>query len=152
MTPSEKLRAMGITLPDVPKPLGSYVPCVRSGNLVFISGMLPLVSGRLTASGRVGEEVSLERAAQAARTAAINGLAVLNSAVGGIDRVARCVKLTGYVASAPDFSDQPKVVNGASDLLFEVLGDAGTHARVAVGVHVLPMNSPVEIELIFEVS
>ena len=152
MTPSEKLQAMGITLPDLPKPLGSYVPFVRTGNLVFISGMLPLAGGKLTAAGRVGNEVALEQAVQAARIAAINGLAVLNAAIGGLDRVARCVKLTGYVASAQDFSDQPKVVNGASDLLVEVLGDAGTHARVAVGVPILPMNAPVEIELIFEVS
>jgi enamine deaminase RidA (YjgF/YER057c/UK114 family) len=151
MKPLDKLNELGILLPDLPQPLGSYVPFVRTGNLVFISGMLPLVAGKLEVAGRAGEEVSLDQAVHAARTAAINGLAVLNAAVGGLDKVRRCVKLTGYVASAPDFIDQPKVINGASDLLFEVFGDAGRHARAAVGVHILPMNSPVEIELIFEV-
>ncbi|HYQ47922.1 MAG TPA: RidA family protein [Thermodesulfovibrionales bacterium] len=151
MRPEEKLQKLGITLPELPKPLGSYVPYVRTGNLVFISGMLPLVNGRLIAAGRVGEKIGLDEAVQAARTAAVNGLAVLRAAAGGLDVVSRCVKITGYVASAQNFSDQPKVINGASDLMVEVFGEAGRHARAAVGVHILPMDSPVEIAFIFEV-
>lgn len=150
MTYEDKLKEMGITLPELPRPLGSYVPFVRTGNLIFISGMLPLVNGQLTAAGRVGETVMLDEAAQAARTAAVNALAVLKSAVGSLDEVKRCVKISGYVASAQDFTDQPKVINGASDLLCDVFGEAGKHARVAVGVHILPMDAPVEIAFIFE--
>jgi len=152
MTPEEKLRKLSIDLPGIPKPLGSYVPFVKTGNLVYLSGMLPLKDGKLLKTGRVGETVSLEDAALCARTAAINALAVLRSVVGSVDNVKRCLKITGFVASSPDFTDQPKVINGASDLLFEVFGEAGRHARAAVGVNVLPMNSPVEIEFIFEVT
>ncbi len=148
----EKLKGLGIELPDLPKPLGSYLPFVRTGNLVFISGMLPLENGKLLYSGRVGESVSLDEAVQAARRSAINAISVLRSAIGSLDDLKRCVKVTGFVASAQDFTDQPKVVNGASDLLFEVFGEPGKHARAAVGVHILPMNSPVEIEFIFEVK
>ena len=151
MTPEEKLRSLGIELPEIPKPLGSYMPFARSGNLVYLSGMLPLREGKLTVTGRVGEAIALAEAAEAARTAAINGLAVLRSAIGSLDKVTRCVKISGYVSSAADFTDQPKVLNGASDLLFEVFGEAGRHARAALGVNVLPLNSPVEIEFIFEV-
>jgi len=151
MKPEDRLQELGIILPELPRPLGSYVPFVRTGNLIFISGMLPLVSGMLIASGRVGEKVSLDEAVQAARTAAINSLAVLKSAITSLDRMKRCVKITGYVASARNFTDQPKVINGASDLLFEVFGEAGRHARAAVGVHILPMDSPVELAFIFEV-
>jgi enamine deaminase RidA (YjgF/YER057c/UK114 family) len=151
MTPEDKLKEMGITLPELPKPLGSYVPFVRTGNLIFISGMLPLKDGKLLYTGRVGEAVSPEAAAEAARTAAVNGLAVLRSAIGSLGQVKRCVKISGFVASARDFTGQPKVINGASDLLYEVFGDEGKHARAAVGVHILPMDSPVEIEFIFEV-
>jgi enamine deaminase RidA (YjgF/YER057c/UK114 family) len=151
MTSEDKLKEMGITLPELPKPLGSYVPFVRTGNLIFISGMLPLKDGKLLYTGRVGEAVSPEEAAEAARTAAVNGLAVLRSAIGSLSQVKRCVKISGFVASARDFTGQPKVINGASDLLYEVFGDEGKHARAAVGVHILPMDSPVEIEFIFEV-
>lgn len=151
MSFEEKLKQLGIELPELPKPLGSYVPFVRTGNLVFISGMLPLENGKLLFAGRVGERVSLDEAVQAARRSAINAIAVLRSAIGHLDSLKRCVKVTGFVASAQDFTDQPKVLNGASDLLFEVFGEAGLHARAAVGVHILPMNSPVEIEFIFEV-
>jgi len=150
MSPEERLKQLGIELPELPKPLGSYVPFVRTGNLVFISGMLPLENGKLLYSGRVGEKVSLDEAVVAARRSAINALAVLRSAIGSLNSVKRCVKVTGFVASAQDFTDQPKVVNGASDLLFQVFGEAGLHARAAVGVHILPMNAPVEIEFIFE--
>lgn len=151
MSFEEKLKGFGIELPELPKPLGSYVPFVRTGNLVFISGMLPFENGKLLYSGRVGESVSLDEAVQAARRSAINAITVLRSAIGSLDSLKRCVKVTGFVASAQDFTDQPKVLNGASDLLFEVFGEAGLHARAAVGVHILPMNSPVEIEFIFEV-
>jgi enamine deaminase RidA (YjgF/YER057c/UK114 family) len=152
MTAEEKLKELGIELPELPKPLGSYVPFVRTGNLVFLSGMLPFNGRRLLKTGKVGELVSVAEGAECARTAAVNALAVLRSAVGTLDNVVRCVKISGFVASAPEFVDQPKVVNGASDLMFEVFGEPGRHARAAVGVNQLPMNSPVEIEFIFEVQ
>lgn len=152
MTPEEKLKELSIELPEVPKPLGSYVPFVKTGNLVYLSGMLPLKDGKLLKTGRVGETVTLDDAVLCARTAAVNALAVLKSAVGNLDAVQRCVKITGFIASAPDFSDQPKVLNGASDLMFEVFGETGRHARAAVGVNILPLNSPVEVEFIFEVK
>jgi enamine deaminase RidA (YjgF/YER057c/UK114 family) len=151
MTPEEKIKTLGIELPGVPKPLGSYVPFVRTGNLVYLSGMLPLKDGKLLMTGRVGEAVSLEDAVLCARTAAINALAVLKSSVGSLDMIKQCVKITGFVASAADFADQPKVLNSASELMVGVFGEAGMHARAAVGVNILPMNSPVEVEFIFEV-
>lgn len=150
-SPEEKLKSLGIELPDLPKPLGSYVPFVRTGNLLYLSGMLPLEEGKLLFAGRVGESVSLDEAILAARRSAINAVSVLKSAIGSLDSVKRCVKITGFVASATDFTDQPKVINGASDFLVELFGEAGRHARAAVGVHILPMNAPVEIEFIFEV-
>lgn len=149
--PEEKLKSLGIELPAAPKPLGSYVPFVKTGNLVYLSGMLPLREGKLIKTGKVGESVTLEEAAECARTATVNALALLRAAIGSLDRVKQCVKINGTVASAPHFTDQPKVVNGASDLIFEVFGEAGLHARAAVGVNVLPLDSPVEIEFIFEV-
>lgn len=152
MSPEERIKELGIELPELPKPLGSYVPFVRTGDLLYLSGMLPLVNGKLLYSGRVGEKVTLDEAVHAARRSAINAIAVLRSAIGSLDSLKRCVKVTGFVASAHDFTDQPKVINGASDLLREVFGEAGLHARAAVGVHILPMNSPVEIEFIFEVE
>ncbi|MBI5074218.1 MAG: RidA family protein [Nitrospirae bacterium] len=152
MSPEERLKELGLELPDLPKPLGSYVPFVRTGNLVYLSGMLPLENGKLLYSGRIGETVSLDDGIKAARRATVNAIAVLRSAIGSLDALQRCVKVTGFVASAQDFTDQPKVINGASDLLVEVFGEAGRHARAAVGVHILPMNSPVEIEFIFEVN
>lgn len=151
MTPEEKLKERGIELPEMPQPLGSYVPFVRTGNLIYLSGMLPLRNGRLTRTGSVGESVSLDEAVYDARTATLNAIAVLKSAIGRLDNVKRCVKITGFVSSAEGFTDQPKVLNGASDLIFEVFGEAGRHARAAVGVNILPMNSPVEIEFIFEI-
>ena len=152
MSPEEKLRELGIELPKAPAPLGSYVPAVRAGNLVFLSGILPLIQGKLPRQGRVGEDISIDEAKEDAKTAAINALSVLKSYIGSIDKVKRCIKITGYVSSAPDFTEQPKVLNAASDLMFEIFGEAGRHARAAVGVNVLPLNSPVEIEFIFEVS
>ncbi|MEK7864735.1 MAG: RidA family protein [Nitrospirota bacterium] len=152
MTPEERLKQLGIELPDAPRPLGSYVPLVRTGNLVFLSGMLPLVEGKLTREGRVGEKVTVDEAREDARTAAINALAILKSNLGTLNKIRRCVKITGYVSSAPDFTEQPKVLNAASDFMFEIFGEVGRHARAAVGANVLPLNSPVELEFIFEVS
>ncbi len=152
MSPEEKLRELGLELPKATAPLGAYIPAVRAGNLVFLSGILPLIQGKLHRQGRVGEDISLDEAREDAKTAAINALAVLKSYIGSLDKVKRCLKLTGYVASAPDFTEQPKVLNAASDLMFEIFGEAGRHARAAVGVNVLPLNSPVELEFIFEAS
>jgi enamine deaminase RidA (YjgF/YER057c/UK114 family) len=152
MTPEEKLISLGIELPEVPRPLGSYVPFVKTGNLIYISGMLPLKAGKLEKTGRVGESVILEDAYQAAKIATINGLSVLKSAVGNLNKVTRCVKISGFVASAQGFTDQPKVLNGASDFIFEVFGERGRHTRIAVGVNILPMDSPVEIAFVFEVE
>jgi len=152
MTPEEKLISLGIELPEVPRPLGSYVPFVKTGNLIYISGMLPLKAGRLEKTGRVGESVILEEACEAAKIATINGLSVLKSAVGNLSKVTRCVKISGFVASAQGFTDQPKVLNGASDFIFAVFGERGRHTRIAVGVNILPMNSPVEIAFVFEVE
>ena len=151
MLPEDKLKALGIDLPGAPAPLGSYVPCVQTGNLIFISGMLPLINGRLMHTGRVGENVSIDEAREDAKTATINALAVLRAHISSLDKVKRCVKITGYIASAPAFTEQPKILNAASDLIYEIFVEAGSHARAAVGVNVLPLNSPVEIEFIFEV-
>ncbi len=150
MSPEDKLKELGIELPEAPKPLGAYVPFVQTGNLILLSGILPLRNGKLTRTGKVGKEVGVEEAGDDAKTAAINALAVLKGHVGSLDKVKRCVKITGYIASSPDFTGQPGVLNAASDFLFEVFGDAGRHARAAVGVTVLPLDSPVEIEFIFE--
>lgn len=150
MHPEEKLKAMGLELPEAPSPLGSYVAARRSGDLLFISGMLPLVGGKLLREGLVGKDLAVQEAAQEARQAALNGLAVLKAHTGDLSVVKGCVKITGYVASAPGFTGQPEVLNAVSDLVFEVFGEAGRHARVAVGVPVLPLNSPIEIEFVFE--
>jgi enamine deaminase RidA (YjgF/YER057c/UK114 family) len=151
VSPEDKLRELGIELPEAPSPLGSYVPIMRTGNLVFLSGILPLVKGKLLRQGRVGESVSLDEAREDARIATINALSILKAHIGSLDKIKSCVKITGYVASAPDFTEQPKVLNAASDLLFEIFGEAGRHVRAAVGVNVLPLNSPLEIEFIFGV-
>ena len=148
-----RLAELGLTLPDVAAPLASYVPAVRSGSLVFTSGQLPFVGGALPATGKVGLGSGLvapDDAAGHARTAALNALAAVHALVGDLDQVARVVKVTGFVASDPAFTGQPAVVNGASELLGQVFGDAGVHARSAVGVAVLPLDSPVEVELVVE--
>ena len=150
MTASERLAELGITLPAVAKPLAAYVPAVRTGNLVYTSGQLPIQAGDLTHSGKVGAEVPPEQAKIAARTCALNALAAIDALV-GIDAVVRIVKVVGFVASAPGFSGQPGVVNGASEMLGELFDDAGAHARSAVGVSELPLDAPVEVELIVEV-
>ncbi|HEX5120320.1 MAG TPA: RidA family protein [Pseudonocardiaceae bacterium] len=148
---SDRLAELGIDLPSVAKPLAAYVPAVRSGSLVYTSGQLPFVSGSLAATGKVGGELGPEEAKRHARTCALNALAAVHALV-GIDAVVRVVKVVGYVASAEGFSGQPAVVNGASELLGEVFGDAGAHARSAVGVAELPLGAPVEIELVVEVA
>ena len=151
MTTSERLTELGIELPAVVAPLAAYVPAVRTGNLVYTSGQLPMVAGKLPQAGKVGAEVTAEEAKGLARTCALNALAAVHSLV-GVDSVVRVVKVVGFVASAPGFNGQPGVVNGASELLGDVFGDAGVHARSAVGVSELPLNAPVEVELIVEVA
>lgn len=147
---SERLAALGITLPAVAAPVAAYVPAVRSGNHVYTSGQLPFVDGELSLVGKVGAGVSADDAKAAARTCALNALAAIDALV-GIDNVVRIVKVVGFVASADGFTGQPGVINGASEFLGEVLGDAGIHARSAVGVAELPLGSPVEVELMVEV-
>ncbi len=151
MSASDRLRQLGVALPEVAAPLASYVPAVRTGNLVYTSGQLPMEAGQLAGTGKVGAEVSPERGKAMARICALNALAAVNSLV-GIEAVTRVVKVVGFVASAPGFNGQPGVVNGASDLLADVFGDAGAHARSAVGVSELPLDAPVEVELIVEVG
>ncbi|HEX9336244.1 MAG TPA: RidA family protein [Pseudonocardiaceae bacterium] len=148
---SRRLVELGIELPEVAKPLAAYVPAVRSGSFVYTSGQLPFVSGQLAATGKVGAELGPEEAKGHARTCALNGLAAVHALV-GIDSVVRVVKVVGFVASADGFTGQPAVVNGASELLGEVFGAAGQHARSAVGVAELPLGAPVEVELIVEVA
>lgn len=147
----ERLEELGVELPSVAVPLASYVPATRVGSQVWTSGQLPVVGGELPATGKVGAEVSVERAQELARTAALNALAAIDSLV-GLDKVSRVVKVVGFVASDPSFTEQAAVINGASDFLGDVFGEAGVHARSAVGVAVLPKDSPVEIEVIVEIA
>lgn len=146
-----RLEELGVELPSVAAPLASYIPAIQVGNQVWTSGQLPVVGGELPATGKVGAEVDLEKAQELARTAALNALAAIDGLV-GLDRVTRVVKVVGFVASDPSFTEQAAVINGASDFLGEVFGDAGIHARSAVGVAVLPKDSPVEIEVIVEIA
>lgn len=152
MSAEARLAASGITLPEPPAPVASYVPFVRTGSLVFISGQLPLREGGLPRTGLVGSDVSLEDAAIEARWCAINILAQARAAAGSLDAIARVVRLGVFVASAPGFRAQPAVANGASDLFVEIFGDAGRHARAAVGVSELPLGAPVEIDAILELT
>lgn len=147
-----KLKAMGITLPDVPKPVAAYVPYVVAGKMVFVSGNLPMEKGEMKFKGRLGADVSVEEGAKAARLAAINAIAALLSAAGDLDRVVRIVRLEGFVASTPEFDAQPKVVNGASELVIEAFGERGRHSRFAVGCASLPLGAPVEIGLIAQIE
>lgn len=146
-----RLAELGLTLPAVAAPLAAYVPAVRSGDLVWTSGQLPFVDGVLAATGKVGAEVEPDLATELARTCALNALAAVKAEIGDLDAVVRVVKVVGFVASAPTFAGQPAVVNGASNLLGEVFGDAGRHARSAVGVAVLPLDAPVEVEVVVQV-
>lgn len=148
---SERLAELGVELPSGPAPLASYVPAVRSGSLVFTSGQLPIVAGTVQATGKVGAEVTPEEAAGYARTCALNALAAVHALV-GIDAIVRVVKVVGFVASSPGFTGQPAVLNGASNFIGEVFGEAGAHARSAVGVAVLPLDAPVEVELVVEIN
>lgn len=150
MTIADRLNELGLALPPVAKPVAAYVPAVVSGNHVFTSGQLPMVGGVLAATGKVGTEVSPEEAKEFARICALNALAAAESVIGSLDRVTKVVKVVGFVSSAPEFTGQPGVVNGASELLGEVFGELGIHARSAVGVAVLPLDAPVEVELILE--
>ncbi len=150
MTIAERLAELGLALPPVVPPVAAYVPAVITDNLVYTSGQLPMVGGVLPAVGKVGAEVGADEAQEYARICALNALAAADSVIGSLDRVTRVVKVTGFVASDPDFTGQPGVINGASQLLGEVFGDAGKHARSAVGVAVLPLDAPVEVEIILE--
>ncbi len=150
MTPSERMRELGISLPPTPTPAGSYVPGTRVGNLVMTSGQIPLSGGKLAAKGKVGQAIGLEEAVAAAQLCGLNALAVAADIAGGIDRIVRIVRLGVFVSSAPGFNDQPKVANGASDLMIQIFGDAGRHVRAAVGSNELPLDAAVEVELTAE--
>ena len=149
--PTARLAALGLSLPPVVPPVAAYVPAVRSGSFAYTSGQLPMVDGVMAATGKVGAEVSPEVAKELARACALNALAALGALLGSIDDIVQVVKVVGYVASAPDFTGQAAVVNGASELLREVFGDAGQHARSAIGVAALPLDAAVEVELVVEV-
>ena len=152
-TPEERLHALGIDLPQAAAPVAAYVPCVRSGDLVYVSGQIPLVDGKPAWTGRLGGDgLGVEDGVAAAQRCAVNVIAALKAELGDLGRVRRVVKLTGFVACEPGFTDHPKVVNGASELFGEVFGEAGRHARAAVGVAALPLGVPVEVEAIVEVA
>jgi enamine deaminase RidA (YjgF/YER057c/UK114 family) len=145
-----RLSELGITLPGVATPVASYVPAMTTGNLLFTAGQLPFVDGQLVRTGKVGTDISASEAAALARICTLNALAAAKATLGSLDRVTRIVKVNGFVASHPDFIGQPQVLNGASEILGEIFGDLGHHARAAVGVAVLPLDAPVEVELILE--
>ena len=151
-SPEERLAELGIELPSVAPPVAAYVPAVRTGNYVYTSGQLPMVGGALAGTGKVGAEVDPDTAKDLARTCALNAIAAVKSVVGELSAVTRVVKVVGFVASAPDFTGQPQVINGASELLGEVFGELGRHARSAVGVAALPLDAPVEVEIVVEVG
>ena len=150
-TPEQKLAELGLSVPEVAKPVAAYVPAVRTGNYVFTSGQLPMKSGELMTTGKVGGEVTEEEAVACAQQCALNAIAAVKAEIGDLSLVKRIVKVVAFVASTPDFTGQPQVANGASELFGTVFGDAGVHARSAVGVPVLPLDSPVEVELLVEV-
>jgi enamine deaminase RidA (YjgF/YER057c/UK114 family) len=151
-SPESRLEERGVKLPATPAPAGAYVPATRTGNLVFTAGQLPLASGELILRGKVGDTVGVDEAREAARVCAMNAIAAASTQTGGVAGISRIVKVTGFVASAPGFNEQPQVINGASEFLGEIFGDAGLHARSAVGVAELPMNAPVEVELVVETT
>ena len=148
----QRLSELGFTLPEVATPAGSYLPAMISGNLVFTAGQIPVIEGKLMATGKLGAEITVEYGAEIAQRCALNALAAVKSVIGDLDRVKQVVKSVGFVSSVPEFTAQPSVINGASEFLQQVFGDAGKHARSAVGVSVLPLDAPVEIELIVEFS
>jgi len=146
----DRLAELGLTVPATSKPVAAYIPAIAVGNLVYTSGQLPMIDGELPAHGKVGAEIDPDAARQLARTCVLNGLAAARTAIGSLDRITRVVKVVGFVASDPGFFGQPQVINGASELLVDIFGEAGAHARSAVGVAVLPLNAPVEVEFVFE--
>ena len=148
----KRLDALNIILPSPPKPVGSYVAVVITGKLAFVSGQIPIKDDKVIYAGKVSRDLSVEDAQKAARLSVINALAQLKAELGSLDRISKIVKVSGFVNSPPEFTDQPKVINGASDLLFEIFGQKGQHARIAVGVSSLPLNSAVEIDLIAEIN
>jgi enamine deaminase RidA (YjgF/YER057c/UK114 family) len=151
-SPEQRLADLGLEAPEVAKPVAAYVPAVRTGNLVYTSGQLPMRRGQLISTGKVGGEVTTEEAIDCARQCALNAIAAVRAEVGDLSRVMRVVKVVAFVASTPDFTGQPGVANGASELLGTVFGEVGQHARSAVGVPVLPLDAPVEVEMVVEVS
>ena len=152
MTVFERLHQLGIVLPPAPRPVGSYVPACQAGELVFVSGVLPFQEGKILQPGKIGRDLSIEEGKFNARIAAINALAILHQELGDLSRIIRIVRLTGHVASAEGFGDQPAVINGASDFLVEVFGEKGRHARLALGAFELPLHASIELELIVQVS
>ena len=151
-TPEERLQELGVSLPAPAVPVAAYVPCVRTGSLVYVSGQVPVLDGKPSHLGHLGDNVDSEDGRAAARTCAVNVLAALKAELGELSRVRRVVKVTGFVASTPDFTDHPKVINAASELFGDAFGDAGRHARAAIGVAALPLGAPVEVEAIVEVA
>lgn len=151
-SPTDRLAALGIKLPEAPKPVASYVPTARSGNFVFVSGQVPIRGGQPVATGRVPDEVSEDAAIECAKLCAVNALACLQAELGSLDRIAQIVRVGVFVASAPGYGGQPTIANGVSDLLVDVFGESGKHARAAVGCSALPLNVPVEVELTVEVA
>lgn len=146
----EKLASLGIVLPNPPKPAGSYVPVVITGKLVFVSGQIPIKDGKVVYLGKVTKDISIEEAQKAAKLCIINALAQIKNELGSLDKISKIVRVSGFVNSSPEFTEQPKVINGASDLLFEIFGSKGQHSRIAIGVASLPLNSCVEIDVIAE--
>lgn len=152
MTYEEKLTSLGLELPEAPKPVATYVPAVQTGNLLFLSGVLPMRNGQLAFTGKLGRDLTVPEGVEAAKVAILNALAIAKQELGSLDRITRVVKVVGHVASADGFAEQPQVLNGASDLLVAIFGDAGRHARVATGAAELPRGAAVEIEVILAVS
>lgn len=152
MTVEQRLQELGVELPPAPKPLASYIPAVQARGLLFVSGVLPFRDGTLGWKGKLGRDLTTEAGGEAARMALLNGLAIVRAELGTLDRVKQVVRMIGHVASAEGFSDQPVVMNGASDLLVEIFGSAGRHARLAVGAAELPLQAPIELELIIEIT
>lgn len=151
MSYEQKLKQLGLELPAPPKPVANYVPAVRVGDLLFLSGVLPSRDGQLIMTGKLGQGITIEQGVEAARVSVLNGLSIVKHEIGSLDQVKRIIKVVGYIASAPGFTDHPQVLNGASDLLVAVFGEAGRHARVAVGAAELPRHAPVEVEMIVQV-
>lgn len=152
MSVESRLAEIGLTLPEIATPVAAYVPAVRSGNLIFLSGQLPMVNGELPQTGKVGGTVTPDEAHELAKICALNGIAAVKGLIGDLEKVVRIVKVTGFVASVPDFVSAPVVVNGASNVLLQAFGDKGVHARSSLGVAALPLDAPVEVELIVEVT